>query len=348
MEVTKKSLELTSESLQLINSFRDRIFEDAEINIPYDILCELTERVYGFTSVHCSKAVKLNLLKKYTKSEAVAECIRFYKNLGVNSWYKRVLKMVLQVGEMPVILNGDSSCIVSEYIKLITSDEMNFLCEASGIDSYVEIKMQEENSLFTIDDVATMVHELAHALSTSYNTGNTDGIIVSEVPSILLQFLCYEKNAKKNTKRALIRKNFNEINNIAKRLIMIFDICDIDGEITNDNLYEIMQEREYDKVDFIDTINEMLEFGTDVEYSARYIIGLLVCPYIIKMYRSNEKKTIKILERFFKSLENDDTAEESLNILGLDFESDTINLLLLELEDYFNENKEEEVEYDRC
>lgn len=336
------------------------IKEKEETKLDYDLIEKLTGLVVK--SSHYIGNQRFYLTPQFTQEQLIRYALRFYKSFG-GKIYERALKTLLQI--YPNIkLNVYDKELSKNSKRKNEFGHLEFTPFGRCASSYGNVTItvplitdynHKGNKKYSIASLYTLVHEIAHSLDIDYE-GERDEIlgkkikntrtVFSECTSIafeylLSQYLLSHTDINRNT----IRESSIVINNSTRKdAVIVFSELllakekEISGEINLNLIKKAMQEHHLTIQDVRSIAYNITQSPFPAFYQARYAIGRLVAPSIIKAYNN---KGVQALEQYLNEITkgNLNAAASALNI---DIRTDGMAKLVENMVEFESSIKENE------
>jgi len=345
---------LDDKTLKKLNEAIEEVLKEKhETKLDYDLIERLVSLV--LSESHFIENLMIPSVPQFTQEQLVGYAIKFYQSFG-GEIYKKALNTVLQLypniklniydRKNPKILNRKNEFGHFEYTPA------GQCCSTYGnVTLTVPLKKdyEEKNSSnrYSIDSLYTLVHEIAHSLDVDYE-GERETILGKSLDDtrdyfcectsiafeyLLSQFLLDYSDIPKDA----IQEHSILINNSTRRdaitvyaKLILAKEKEKSGKIDYRFVEKSMKEHHLFKCDIRDAAYSVIDSHFPAFYQARYAIGRLFAPTIVKAYNNKGPEAI---ERYLNEIKKGNV-KNAASVLDIDIKSDGIAKLIKNMLDY--------------
>ena len=332
----------------------------------YDFIKFLTEMMAK--KIKRCKLTGVDPIILFSREKSISEVLKFFQSLKCPEWYN------LAKG---ILLGQDKNKTINIYdyqeINSTDKDENNFdkysdfsCIEYKGNgnpntrikvllkEGYEDILEFIDKDKFTLDDLQTIAHEIAHNLDFNPNEENSTRDLLSEIPAFCIEkmFLEYLKEKNIIIDQVLEKMQMKRLLNSCEAAesiyakILLMETYEEDGKLTKENIQELLKEcnitnpNEVRRI-FINVVGSL----PDINYEVRYPIAELSAIEYMKKFRANKSNAIRRLKIYCNNAKRGNFTQRVLKLVGCPINSKDINKRIKDInnQQYFKEDDEEQI-----
>ena len=292
-------------------------------------------------------------IKSYSHEQAMSIILDFFKSLGVKEWHDQARKIILSqdknigisifnypsvqhssvTDENGIRLYSCGSCLESRLdssekgiLKKPTPTSLIRISKGNRYIYYSAYQQISEKDTISLEDINSIVHEIAHTFDLSNSRENMDkrNMIAEITPFCVEQLLrnyFIENNiADKSIIDCVYTNRTQDIMHHSRYVFTAVNLMKMqkdDGEITKNAIDKFLKDRGVTNIDYVrECFMDVIDSDHDVDYHAKYMIAGLTAIRFMEMYKKDKNNALEALKTYCQNLKQGNVNEKTIEEIG--------------------------------